>query len=176
MKPRPPSRSTLAALARLKAELALNRDFAGTYEAAFLAMAWTWHRLERIGRQFFAAFGMTDVQFNVLIILRDYGGKTFRQHELAEILVVNRASIGGVLERMESKGWIARVVDHDDRRAQRVQLTQAGRAKLQEVKAPYYRQLSRLFHGFDETVLHRQIAWFDDLRTRVAKFESSGEP
>jgi DNA-binding MarR family transcriptional regulator len=173
MKATPASQSTSAVIARLKAELALNRDFAGTYEVAFLAMAWTWQRLERMGRQFFAAYGITDVQFNVLMILHDYDGKMFRQHELAAILVVNRASIGGVLERMEIKGWIARVVDPEDRRAQRVRVTKQGRSKLEEVRAPYYRQLGALFKRTDDANLMRHVVWFDALRRSADQLEKS---
>lgn len=163
--------SRQAAVGRLKAELVLNRDFHGTHEAAFLAMAWTWQRLEAMGRQFFGAYEITDVQFNVLMILHDHADKHFRQHELADIMVVNRASIGGVLERMESRGWIAREVDAEDRRAQRVRLTKAGEAKLREVRAPYYQQLARLFDGHDEAALHRHIAFCDTLRRRIQSIE-----
>jgi DNA-binding MarR family transcriptional regulator len=165
-------RDRQAMLARLRAELALNRDFVGTHEAAFLAMAWTWQRLEAVGREFFQRFGLTDVQFNVLMILDDYRDRSFKQHELADILVVNRASIGGVLERMQARGWIDRVTDAEDRRAQRVRLTRAGRDKLAEVRKPYYRQLASLFEGVGEAALQDQIAWYERLRRRIDQLEA----
>jgi DNA-binding MarR family transcriptional regulator len=136
MKAKHPSKTAVANVARLKAELALNREFTGEYEVAFLAMTWTWQRLERTGRQFMVAHGITDVQLNVLMILYDYQDKTFRHHELADIPVFNRAGIGGALERMEIRGWIARIVDPDDRRAQRVRITKQGRSKLLKVRVP----------------------------------------
>jgi DNA-binding MarR family transcriptional regulator len=126
-----------AALSALSEEISLNRDFTGLHEAAFLSLAWTWQRLEQLGRMFFPRYGITGAQFNVLMILHDYHGRAFRQHELAEILVVNRASAGTVLDRMHRSGWIERAPDPQDRRAVLVSLADAGRRKLKEVKGPY---------------------------------------
>jgi len=162
-----------AALARLKSEIALNREFTGLHEAAFLSLVWTWDRLERMGRLFFAEYGITDAQFNALMILWDYRDRTLRQHELAELLVVNRASMGGVLERMERNGWIVRTVDPDDRRAQQVTLTGSGIAKLKEIRAPYYRLLSQIFRETRPDELYGPILFFDRLRSRVADVERS---
>ena len=155
------------ALSRLVGEISLNRPFTGLPEAAFLSLVWSWQRLEQAGRTFFPQFGITDSQFNVLMILDDYRGKAFRQHELAEILVVNRATAGGVIERMERSGWIERVPDPEDRRALRVSITRAGKAKLEEVRAPYYKLLGSLFDGESERDLKGLIHFCDRLRTRL---------
>jgi len=158
-----------AALKHLKAEIALNREFRGEGEAAFLAMVWTWQRLESLGRAFFPRHGITDVQFNVLMILWDYRDRALRQHELAELLVVNRASAGSVLARLERAGWISRATDEIDTRARRVRLTPAGVAKLREVREPYYRLLARVFRDDDGRPLRQQIAYFDTIRARIAE-------
>src|SRR5688572_6752028 len=128
----PAATASDTALRRLRSQIALNREFRGGGEAAFLALAWTWQRLEALGRDFFPRYGITDVQFNVLMILWDYRERLLRQHELAELLVVNRASAGGVIARLERAGWISRKVDPGDTRARLVRLTRAGIAKLEE--------------------------------------------
>jgi DNA-binding MarR family transcriptional regulator len=166
------TRSTVRAdpgLARLAREISLNRPFAGLQEATLLAFAWTWERLEQVGRDFFPRFGITEAQFNVLMILADYPDRRFRQHELASILVVNRASAGNVLERMERKGLIERREDPEDRRAVRVALSRAGREKLEEVKGPYYRLLKRLLAHEDERSLRQVIGFCERLRGAIDK-------
>lgn len=160
-----------AAVSRLKAEIALNRDFTGLNEAAFLSLVWTWQRIDAMGRLIFPRFGITDAQFNVLMILWDYRGRTLRQHELADILVVNRPSMGGVLERMERGGWIVRATDPEDRRAQHVALSDAGIAKLNEVRGPYYRMLNQIFLDSDSGELPTLILFFDTVRARIAAIE-----
>lgn len=165
--------ATAAALSRLKSEIALNREFAGLAEAAFLSLVWTWEKLEKLGRRFFPAYGITDSQFNVLMILWDYRERTLRQAELAVLLVVNRASIGSVLERMERSGWIRRVTDPADRRAIHVSLSEAGIAKLKEVRSPYYELLSSVFEGVSESDCGAQIRFFDRLRAHLSEIESA---
>jgi DNA-binding MarR family transcriptional regulator len=160
------------ALTNLAGEISLNRPFASLKEAALLSLVWTYERLEQAGRAFFPRFGITEAQFNVLMILDDYRGRTFRQHELAEILVVNRASAGSVLERMERSGWIARAPDPEDRRAMRISMTRAGSAKLEEVRGPYYRLMSRIFKHEDERELRNLVFFCDRLRRGLARFES----
>ncbi len=168
--------ATRAALARLKSEVVLNREFAGIYEATFLSLARTWQALDSLGRQFFAAYDITDVQFNVLMILGDHYGHAFRQHQLADILVVNRASIGGVLERMERRRWIDRVPDPEDRRAIRVRISDAGLDKLQEVRGAYYLRLAELFEPGDVAAQAAVIRWCDALRRRVDALTLSVRP
>ena len=159
------------ALARLVGDISLNRPFAAPHEAAFLSLVWSWQRLEQVGRAFFPRYGITDTQFNVLMILDDYRGRVFRQHELAEILVVNRASAGSVLERMERNGWIERAPDPADRRAMLVSLAKAGKSKLETVRAPYYRLLGELFKGEKEEDLRSLILFCDRLRKRLDRAE-----
>ena len=156
------------ALRRLRSQIALNREFRGPGEAAFLALAWTWQRLEAAGREFFPRYGITDVQFNVLMILWDYRDRPLRQHELAEILVVNRASAGGVIARVERAGWISREVDPGDTRARLVRLTRAGIAKLEEVRRPYYQLLGRVFRDGDGIKLDGFVAYLDEVRSRLS--------
>lgn len=167
---------TNEALIRLRDEISLNRPFNGMQEGAFLSLVWTWQRLEQAGRAFFPRFGITDVQFNVLMILDDYRGRTFRQHELADILVVNRASAGSVLERMERNGWIARVPDADDRRAMRVSMTRAGKSKLEEVRGPYFQLMADLFKGEDESDLRAVVLFCDRLRAGLSRVEQQARP
>ena len=160
------------AVGRLVDEICLNRPFTGLGEAAFLSLVWTWQMVEEVGRTFFPRFGITGAQFNVLMILADFHGRAFRQHELAEILVVNRASVGNVLDRMHRAGWIRRSPDPQDRRAVLVSLAPAGRRKLKEVKGPYYRLLDDVFGAEGARELRAAIVFFHRLRTRVARAES----
>lgn len=163
------------ALARLAREISLNRPFDGLHEAALLAYVWTWQRMEQAGREFFDRFDLTSAQFDVLMILADHHRRSFRQHELAQILVVNRATAGTVLERMERKGLVAREPDPEDRRAMRVSLTAKGRRTLGEVKPRYYELMKKLLGGEDEKSLRHVIAFCDRLRDAIARLQPAKE-
>lgn len=92
----------------------------------------------RESARLFRPHGLTAPQYNVLNLLagRDEA-LGFSQRELADTLVVDRSNVTGLLDRMESAGWVRRVDDTNDRRVYRVQLTPAGK-KLWEKVSPDY--------------------------------------
>lgn len=47
-----------------------------------------------------------------------------RQSELADILEIERAALGRLIDRLEANGWVRRKADPDDRRAKQVYLTE----------------------------------------------------
>ena len=71
--------------------------------------------------------GITRAQWWVLAFLSRRDGMT--QTALAADLDMTKVAIGGLLDRMESAGFVTRRADQSDGRARRVYLTRAG-AKL----------------------------------------------
>jgi DNA-binding MarR family transcriptional regulator len=71
--------------------------------------------------------GITRAQWWVLAFLSRRDGMT--QTALASDLDLTKVAIGGLLDRMESAGFVERRADQNDGRARRVYLTRAG-AKL----------------------------------------------
>lgn len=67
------------------------------------------------------SLGLTRSQWWVLTHLYRNAGMT--QTQLAEILEVERATLGRILDRLEEKGWVRRDGDDADRRIKRVWLT-----------------------------------------------------
>ena len=87
-------------------------------------------RLHQLSTQVFvqrtqaAGFDLTPVQFAALDAIRHHPGTD--QARVAELIAYDRATIGGVIERLEQKGWIDRVVSERDRRARELSLTPEG--------------------------------------------------
>jgi MarR family transcriptional regulator, transcriptional regulator for hemolysin len=67
------------------------------------------------------SLGLTRSQWWVLTHLFRAGGVT--QSELAEMLEIEKPTLGRLLDRLEAKGWVRREHDERDRRAWRVHLT-----------------------------------------------------
>ncbi len=87
-------------------------------------------RLHQLSTQVFvqrtqaAGFDLTPVQFAALDAIHNHPGAD--QATVAELIAYDRATIGGVIERLEQKGWVARVVSERDRRARELSLTPEG--------------------------------------------------
>lgn len=80
--------------------------------------------------------GLTAAQFNVLRILAGQP-EGISQRALGDLLVVDRSSVTGLLDRMEKAGWVRRSDHPEDRRVYQVRLTPAGRARWEETEPRY---------------------------------------
>ena len=72
-----------------------------------------------------AGFDLTPVQFAALDAIHTHPATD--QAFVAELFGYDRATIGGVIDRLEKKGWIHRVVSERDRRARELSLTAKGK-------------------------------------------------
>jgi MarR family transcriptional regulator, transcriptional regulator for hemolysin len=79
------------------------------------------------------ALGLTRSQWWVLNNL--YFNEGITQSELADLLDVERPTLGRLLDRLEVKGWIARQADRHDRRAKRVYLTGEVQAVMRALRS-----------------------------------------
>lgn len=91
-------------------------------------------RLHQLSTQVFiqrtqaAGHDLTPIQFAALDAIQAHPGTD--QAGLAELIAYDRATIGGVIERLEQKGWVRRVVSERDRRSRELSLTPQGKRVL----------------------------------------------
>jgi DNA-binding MarR family transcriptional regulator len=70
------------------------------------------------------AFGLTRSQW--FVIARVYQRPGLSQSAMADLLEIEKAPAGRLIERMEAKGWLERRNDANDRRINRLHLTPEG--------------------------------------------------
>jgi DNA-binding MarR family transcriptional regulator len=70
------------------------------------------------------AVGLTRAQW--LVIARVHRRPGLSQSEVADLLEIEKASAGRLVDRMEAKGWLTRRADANDRRINRLHLTPAA--------------------------------------------------
>jgi MarR family transcriptional regulator, temperature-dependent positive regulator of motility len=99
---------------------------------------------ERMARE---GYELTPVQFGALSALEADPG--IDQATLASAIAYDRATIGGVVDRLEQKGLIERTVSEKDRRARTLRLTPAGRKLLDEVRPHVLQLQSDILAGLD---------------------------
>ena len=102
--------------------------------------------------------GLTRSQWWVLNHL--YFNEGVSQSDFAGILDIERASVGRLLDRLEEKGWIARTPDPDDRRINRVFLTDTVRPIMQTLREEAH---ATLLQALSPLAKNEQAAMFDML-------------
>lgn len=133
-------------------------------------------RLNQISTQAFArhmqAAGrdLTPVQFAAMDAIADHPG--IDQAGVAAAIAYDRATIGGVIDRLEQKGYVARAVSKADRRAREVRLTEAGRALYAET-LPVVRALqAEVLPGLTDT----ERARFMELAAKAIAADAAPPP
>jgi MarR family transcriptional regulator for hemolysin len=101
------------------------------------------HDVSRMRRtlcdQHMRPIGITRSQWWVLANLSRQTTEGTSSTELAKILDVGKVTVGGIIDRLETAGYVYRRVDKNDRRAKRIFITQAGYGlieKMREVLGP----------------------------------------
>ena len=78
-----------------------------------------------------AGVDLTPVQFAALDAIQANPGVD--QAHIATLIAYDRATIGGVIDRLEKKGLVTRDVSKRDRRAREVRMTDAGQGLFDKV-------------------------------------------
>jgi DNA-binding MarR family transcriptional regulator len=105
----------------------------------------------------------------VLGLLRDHGPMT--PSELGEGLIVTRATVTGLLDSLERRGYVRRSPHATDRRSLVVELTDEGAATLQQVRTIIHRNETAWMSGFTDRELRRYIEFLHRIQDAVAADE-----
>ena len=103
-----------------------------------------------------AGFDMTPVQFAAMNALHNH--PKIDQASVAGLIAHDRATIGGVVDRLEAKGLVERQVNAKDRRAKILQLTEKGEAVLAELTPIIRNFQAEILTGLDEDEREQFIA------------------
>ena len=137
---------------KLERELQLRNGLQSRPHETLLSIYFTAALLKKRADEFFRDYGTTDVQFNVMMLLHyqsgDQGGLT--QVELSRMMLVNRANITSLIDRMEKAALVERTAVPGDRRYYLVRLTDRGRALLRHVEDAYMQMVASLMDGLTD--------------------------
>ncbi len=89
-----------------------------------------------------AGFDLTSVQYAALVAVRANPGVDATR--LSHLIAFDRSTLGGVLERLEAKGWLLRTSGEHDRRVKLLRLTLDGERLLRQVEPAVRRVQQRL--------------------------------
>jgi MarR family 2-MHQ and catechol resistance regulon transcriptional repressor len=153
-------------------ELDLERPMQDVRHEAVLNIVRTANILSQKGAALFRMFDLTEAQFNVLFALK-YKEREWTQSELGKRLVVTRASVTSVLDKLEEKGLVKRSAVLNNRRIYHVKLTPKGLALLNRVEPVYRRDIHEALGEFDEIGCRRLIHDLERVRERVDQVEEA---
>lgn len=134
-----------------------------------LSLLYTCDVFQQLVSRYMAEFGLSKSTLNILAILRHGPEEGMQLHDLGELLLVSRANITGLIDHLEGKELVKRIVDSHDRRARLARITKKGQALLDEFMPIHFRNIRTLLEGLtveDKAALARLLK---TLRASLAK-------
>ncbi|HWO02687.1 MAG TPA: MarR family transcriptional regulator [Blastocatellia bacterium] len=135
---------------RLETELKLKQPLASLNHEALLSLVRTSTLIQKLSNRFFSKFELTDVQFNILMILKDHGDEGLSQQELSEHLVVGKSNVVGLVDRLERAGYVRRTSHPSDRRFNQIVLAPKGAKLEQRVEQSYFEEVDKMMNVLTE--------------------------
>lgn len=152
----------------LEKELNLERPMDDFQHEAVLSIVRTAGLLSLKGSVLFRQFDLTEAQFNVLFSLK-YKETVWTQSDLGKRLVVTRASVTSVLDKLEGKGLVERKVVEGNRRIYHVDLTPSGRRLIDDVEPLYRQNIHEVMAGLDRKSCEGLIRSLELVRRQCAQ-------
>jgi MarR family transcriptional regulator, 2-MHQ and catechol-resistance regulon repressor len=118
---------------RLSAEITLN-------------LLYTYDVFHQLSARYMARYGLSKSTLNILMLLRHGSPEGMQLHELGELLLVSKANITGLIDHLEEKDLVKRVINARDRRARFARITKKGEALLDEVLPVHYQNVKWLLN------------------------------
>ena len=158
----------------LEKDLQLRQGFQSRAHEAVFSIYFTAALIKKFADEFFREYGTTDVQFNVMMLLKYQGEEKngLTQVELSRMLLVNRANITSLIDRMEKAQIVTRAPIPGDRRYHVVRLTPKGHRMVEEVEEHYMQMVESLMEALNEAEQKSLISFLERTRSRLKKEEA----
>jgi DNA-binding MarR family transcriptional regulator len=137
-----------------------------------------WFSLNQTFRRRLAHTGVTPDQFTALRTLIEHDPQGLTQSGLTRLIASDPNTIAALVERIESMGWITRDRHEKDRRAYRLQLTQAGREQYERVRQIAIALQTEVLAGWTEKKREEfleDLAYVSERCRAAAKGQGKGE-
>lgn len=127
-------------------------------------------KMRASAENFFARFQLSTGRFMILTQMMLNPEKGLHPSTLADRLGVSRATITGLLDKLEQDGLIKRAQSAQDKRSVVIHITQAGRNKLEQIMPIRLKQVACIMSSFSDA----ELTQFNQFLTEVeGKIEAS---
>jgi DNA-binding MarR family transcriptional regulator len=153
----------------LEEELKLKKGFDIVGHEALLNIYYTANLLKKRADALFKVSSLTDVQYNVMALLTYQAGKEggLSQAQLSDMMLVNRANITSLVDRMEKSGLVIRTAHSEDRRFNIIKLTSKGAKLFARVEPYYFEQIRKVMSGVTESEQKKLMAILEKVRANL---------
>lgn len=126
-----------------------------SYMVLIKELALTYQAFEAYSSKHIKKLGLTETQFDVLATLGNQPPMTCK--ELGEKTLILKGTMTGVLERMEDKGLIEKVINEQDARSYKIKLSKSGERLFKKVFPEHLAHLEQVFKQLNKKQIDESI-------------------
>jgi DNA-binding MarR family transcriptional regulator len=152
---------------KLQNEIGKTGPFVSLEEETTLNLLRTADRLMGLCESALKPAGITPTQYNVLRILRGVSPQGIACQEIARRMITRDADLTRLLDRLESRGFVRRDRQTDDRRVVHILITDAGLALLAGLDPLTARMNQTIFGNVERDQLTALIELLERVREQV---------
>jgi MarR family 2-MHQ and catechol resistance regulon transcriptional repressor len=89
-------------------------------------------------------------------------------HDLGALLLVSRANITGLMDHLEEKGYVTRIVDAQDRRARLAQITKKGESLLNQFMPTHHANINLLLGDMSDGEKSSLVSLLKKMRASIS--------
>jgi DNA-binding MarR family transcriptional regulator len=155
----------------LREELGLDQTIETMEHECLLNVLYTATMLYKASYIYFRQYGITDAQFNVLIQLQYEKQQGLSQADLGRRLVVNKADMTGIIDRLEKAGLVGREDHPKDRRINIIKISRKGRDIVNKLEPGYFTGVNKVMSGMSTNDMKTIIKGMEKIRENVRQEE-----
>jgi MarR family transcriptional regulator, lower aerobic nicotinate degradation pathway regulator len=151
-----------------------SKQAAVTMDAVYTAPGYLFRRMQQIAVAIFMEecrdHDLTPVQFAALVAIHTHPG--IDATRLSAVIAFDRSTLGNVIERLETKGYIERKASSGDKRIKLLYLTRSGAALLRDIMPSIDRAQARMLQPLkpaDRKTLMALLTQLVDLNNEASR-------
>lgn len=133
-----------------------------------LSLRFTEDVLQQACAPLLGEFGLSKSSVNILMLLRHGPSEGMQLHDLGDLLLVSRANITGLIDHLEQKEYVTRVVDPSDRRARFARITPKGVDLLNTFMPLHYRNAKSMLQSLSDEEKKQLLGLLKKTRQSIA--------
>ncbi len=123
-----------------------------------------------LDRELEEAHGLPLTHYEVLLYLANAPERRMRMSDLASSVLLSQSGVTRLIDRLERAGYVARKPCPEDRRVLWAQLTEAGKARLDEARPTHLAGIrARFLAHFDDDELDELAAGWERVQPGVTE-------
>lgn len=127
--------------------------------------------LKKRAAEFFHPFGLTDVQFNPMMLLQHQNDpdQGLTQAQLSDMMLVNRANTTSLIDQVEKSDLVVRTSAQSDRRYNIIKLTSYGKKLPAQIEPLYTKEVKKTMAALKEVEQKKIIQMLEKIRSKLSQ-------